>query len=44
LAGAAALNFIEAVRTRDESILNGPPETGHLAPALAQLRRTSPVP
>ena len=30
-------NFIEAVRKRDESILNGPPETGHLASALAHL-------
>ena len=34
-------NFVEAVRKRDESILNGPPETGHLASALAHLGNIS---
>ncbi len=30
-------NFVEAVRKRDEKVLNGPPETGHLSSALAHL-------
>jgi hypothetical protein len=30
-------NFIEAVRKRDASILNGPVETAHLSSALAHL-------
>jgi predicted dehydrogenase len=31
------LNFVEAVRSRDESKLNGPVETAHLSSALAHL-------
>jgi predicted dehydrogenase len=34
-------NFIEAVRARDKSILNGPVETAHLASALAHLGNIS---
>ena len=34
-------NFIQAVRRRDQSILNGPVETAHLASALAHLGNIS---
>jgi predicted dehydrogenase len=35
------LNFVEAVRSRDESKLNGPVETAHLSSALAHLGNIS---
>jgi predicted dehydrogenase len=34
-------NFIEAVRTRNQSILNGPIETGHLSSGIAHLGNIS---
>ncbi len=34
-------NFIQAVRSRDKSVLNGPVETGHLASGLAHLGNIS---
>jgi len=34
-------NFIEAVRSRDKSTLNGPVETAHLSSALAHLGNIS---